>query len=175
MGKESQIDLLKLSPLAQQKIQELVAVLAEEGFGDGGRPPKDTDFATIEEFGHQAGRRVARALDERLTERHAEHFQQFQSCPACRALSDSTDPAKERSLQTRDGTVTLAPSLPSIARLVSGLFFPQRHSLKLDGCSYSPCVLEKVITVSAHVPSYQLGSKILEVVGEIQIAGNSIS
>jgi len=33
MGKESQIDALNLSPLAQRKIQELVALLADEGFG----------------------------------------------------------------------------------------------------------------------------------------------
>ncbi|NOY42529.1 MAG: hypothetical protein GXP26_11920 [Planctomycetes bacterium] len=49
MGKESPIDQFELSPLAQQKMQELLAVLAEDGFGDGGRPPKETDFATIEE------------------------------------------------------------------------------------------------------------------------------
>ncbi len=30
MGKESQIDALNLSPLAQRKIQELVALLADE-------------------------------------------------------------------------------------------------------------------------------------------------
>jgi len=137
MGKESQIDQFELSPLAQQKMQELLAVLAEDGFGDGGRPPKDTDFATIEEFGHQSGRSLARALDERLTERHAEHFQQSQSCPTCRALSDSTDPAKERSLQTRDGTVTLAePAFhcPTCQRA----FFVSVH-FAAKGWSNGPC------------------------------------
>lgn len=127
MGKESQIDQFEFSPLAQQKMQELVAVLAEDGFGDGGRPPRDTDFATIEEFGHQAGRRVARALDERLTQSHAEHFQQQNSCPTCRSLGDSTDSAKERSLQTRDGTVKLAePAFhcPTCQRA----FFPSAES-----------------------------------------------
>ena len=74
MGKESQIDALNLSPLAQWKIQELVALLADEGFGAEG-PARDTTFATIEAFGHQAGRKVARALDEHLTQRHAEYFQ----------------------------------------------------------------------------------------------------
>lgn len=57
MGKESQIDALNLSPLAQRKIQELVALLADEGFGAEG-PARDTTFATIEAFGHQAGRKV---------------------------------------------------------------------------------------------------------------------
>ncbi len=149
-------------------------MLSEDGFGNGGRLPKETDFATIEEFGHQAGRSLARALDERLTQSHAEHFQQLQSCPTCSVLGDSTDPAKERSLQTRDGTMTLAePAFhcPTCQRA----FFPQRKTLKFDGCSYSPSVLGKAITASAHIPSYQLGSKLLEVVGEIQIAGRQLN
>ncbi|NOZ40514.1 MAG: hypothetical protein GXP24_09845 [Planctomycetes bacterium] len=51
----------------------------------------------------------------------------------------------------------------------------QRNTLQLDGCSYGPRVLEKAITASAHVPSYQLGSKLLETVGEIQIAGRQLN
>jgi len=35
--------------------------------------------------------------------------------------------------------------------------------------------LGKAITASAHVPSYQLGSKLLEVVGEIKIAGRQLN
>ncbi len=107
MGQESQIDALNLSPLAQRKIQELVALLADEDFGAEG-PARDTTFATIEAFGHQAGRKVAWALDEHLTQRHAEYFQQEQICPTCGAQGDSSDPAKERRLQTCDGEVTLS-------------------------------------------------------------------
>ena len=58
MGQESQIDALNLSLLAQRKIQELVALLADEGFGAEG-PARGTTFATIEAFGHQAGRKVS--------------------------------------------------------------------------------------------------------------------
>lgn len=107
MGKESRLDQFNLSPLAQRKVQELVALLSEEGFGADG-PPRDTDFASIEAFGHQAGRKLARALDEHLTRRHAKHFQQDESCPACGDQCDATDVAKERPLRTCDGTVTLA-------------------------------------------------------------------
>ena len=67
MGGESQIEGRKLSPLAQQKIQELVALLAEDRFEDHGRPPKQTTFATIEDFGHQAGQAVAQAGADVLT------------------------------------------------------------------------------------------------------------
>lgn len=128
MGKESQIDQFNLSPRAQRKLQELVALLAEEGFGADG-PPRETDFATIEAFGHQAGRRLGRALDEHLTGRHAEHFQQDEDCPTCGARGDSTDPAKQRKLQTCDGTVKLAePAFhcPSCQRA----FFPSAHRVE---------------------------------------------
>ena len=54
-------------------------------------------------------------------------------------------------------------------------FFPQRIELKIDGGSYSPRVLEKAITASAHAPSYELGSKLLRVVGEIDIAGRQLN
>ena len=109
MGMESTIDSRKLSPLARQKMQELVAVLAAEEYGDDGRPPIDTDFATIENFGHQAGCHVAQALDEHLTRRHAEHFQEPQThpCPTCGECCELADAAKERPLQTGDGPVTL--------------------------------------------------------------------
>ncbi len=76
---------------------------------------------------------------------HPEHFQPPQSCLTCSVLGDSTDPSKERPLQTRDGTVTLAePAFhcPTCQRA----FSPQRSALQLDGCSYSPRVLESRLT-----------------------------
>lgn len=126
MGKESQIEAIDFSPLAQQKLQELVALLSAEGFGPDG-PPRDTTFATIEEFGHQTGRQLARAIDEHLTGQHATHFQDHESCPTCGLSGDSADSAKERSMQTRDGTVNLAePAFhcPTCTRA----FFPSANS-----------------------------------------------
>jgi len=48
----------ELSPLAQQKKQELIAVLAEDGFG-GGRLPKEADFATINGALHEHSTNVS--------------------------------------------------------------------------------------------------------------------
>ena len=50
-----------------EKWWEALVRKVEEEFGDDGRPPLDTTFSTIEEFGHQAGRHVAQALDEHLS------------------------------------------------------------------------------------------------------------
>jgi len=65
MGMDSRNEDLTLSPLAKQKFNELVALLAETGFGPDG-PSPDTDFATIERFGHRAGRMLGRAARSAL-------------------------------------------------------------------------------------------------------------
>ena len=108
MGNDSRNEDLALPPLAKQKFQELVAMLAETGFGRDG-PSPDTDFATIEQFGHRAGRMLGRAIDEHLAAQHAEHFQEA-SCPTCGASgeSDAVEKKKTRPLQTQDGTIPLA-------------------------------------------------------------------
>ena len=110
MGMDSQNEMEKsmLSAEARQKFDELVALLAEERYGTNG-PPIDTTFAEIEQFGHQTGRMLGRSLDEHLTHRHAEHFQEA-SCPTCGAFgeSDAEKNKKTRRLQTQDGKIPLA-------------------------------------------------------------------
>ena len=109
MGMDSRNEMEKsmLSAEARQKFDELVALLAEERYGPDG-PPIDTTFAEIEQFGHQAGRMVGRWLDEHLTDRHAEHFQEG-CCPTCGASGESdVGEKKTRPLQTVDGTIPLA-------------------------------------------------------------------
>ena len=81
MGKDAQNEDLDLTAEAKVKFEELVALLARMGFGDG--PPRDTTFAAIERFGHRAGRMMARAIDAKLVEQHTVHFQEEQPCPSC--------------------------------------------------------------------------------------------
>jgi len=64
---------LELTAEEKEKFRELVALLARHGFGAAG-PPRETTFAQIEKFGHQAGRMVARAIDARLAQQHAAYF-----------------------------------------------------------------------------------------------------
>ena len=54
---------VKLTDEAKKKFDECVTALAACGFGEDG-PPLDTTFAEIEEFEHEVGRMVARAVDE---------------------------------------------------------------------------------------------------------------
>lgn len=110
MGMDPRNEMKKsmLSAEARQKFDELVALLAAERYGPNG-PPIDTTFAEIEQFGHQTGRMLGRSLDEHLTYRHAEHFQEA-SCPTCGASgeSDAAENKKTRPLQTQDGKIPLA-------------------------------------------------------------------
>jgi len=58
---------------------------------------------------------------------------------------------------------------------VIGIVFPQRIALAIDGASYSPHVLTKVIVASAHVPSYLIGSKLLDELGGISISSRHLN
>jgi hypothetical protein len=61
------------------------------------------------------------------------------------------------------------------ARLVAGIFFPQRPVLKLNTHGYSPAVLNKIVQAAGQVKSHQLAAKILGVVGEISISGRHVN
>lgn len=97
---------LDLQPNVKEKLDELVALLAAHGFGEQG-PPRDTTFAQIEQFGHQAGRMLARAIDVSLAEQHATHFQDEQTCPTCGEKTPPKETPHELVLQTSDGEVAL--------------------------------------------------------------------
>lgn len=56
-----------------------------------------------------------------------------------------------------------------------GFFFPQRQSLRIDGSSFSPVVLKKNIVATAHTPSYAIGAKVLEVVGDVSISDRGLN
>lgn len=127
MGKDARNEDLDLTREARAKFEELVALLARHGFGEEG-PPRDTTFAEIERFGHQAGRMVARAVDVHLTEQHAGHFAGEQPCPACDEQQPNKASPHKLDLQTQDGEVRLhEPTChcPSCRRD----FFPSTHSV----------------------------------------------
>ena len=105
MSKDAQ-DRVKLTLDAQNKLEDCVAALAACGFGEDG-PPVATTFAEIEAFGHQVGRMVARAVDERLTSQHANHFQVDSQCPTCQHACAASETLSQRKLQTTDGDVPI--------------------------------------------------------------------
>jgi len=106
MSKEARNEDLDLQPEVKEKLDELVALLASHGFGETG-PPLETTFAQIEQFGHQAGRMVARAIDGHLAEQHAAHFTDEQPCPTCSEKQPPKESPHALPLQTPDGEVTL--------------------------------------------------------------------
>ena len=95
-----------LTDEARKKLEDCVAAMAACGFGPDG-PPIDTTFAEIEEFGHEVGKIVARALDEKLTNQHAAHFEGTAACPCCGATCPVAENPSTRDVQTTDGDVPL--------------------------------------------------------------------
>jgi hypothetical protein len=105
MGMEAQLPV-NLSPEAKATLDKLISLLAKDRYGTEG-PPRDTTFAEIEDYGHQAGRLVARRLDERLAGEHARHFQDASPCPTCKYLCVQEPDPHQLEMQTKDGPVTL--------------------------------------------------------------------
>ena len=62
----------------------------------------------------------------------------------------------------------------AIARFATGIFFPQRIPLKIDGRSYSPKVLETAMFCAARDPAYQLGAETLWETAEIRISARHL-
>lgn len=106
MSKEAQRAVV-LDDEVQKSFDDCVAALTAMRYGPNG-PPEDTTFAEIEEFGHEVGRMVGRAVDQRLTSQHAEQFQKAAVCPTCQTLCEPKLSPANRELQTSDGQVPIA-------------------------------------------------------------------
>lgn len=91
---------------ARKKFADCVAAMATCGFGAEG-PPLETTFAEIEEYGHEVGKMVARALDEKLTNQHAAHFHGTAACPRSETPCPVVENPDTRNVQTMDGDVSL--------------------------------------------------------------------
>lgn len=106
MGKEAQRAVV-LDAAVQKKLDECVAAVTAMRYGPEG-PPRDTTFAEIEAFGHEVGRMMGRAVDQRLASQHAEQFQKTTACPTCQTLCEPKPSPAERKIQTSDGRVPIA-------------------------------------------------------------------
>ena len=116
---------LELTAAERVKFDELVIMLAKRGFGEDG-PPRHTTFAEIERFGHQAGRMLARAVDGRLLEQHADHFAAEEPCPQCGQTHVPKEHGHDHPLQTDDGSVVMRE--PAFRCSPCGRdFFPSTH------------------------------------------------
>ena len=58
---------------------------------------------------------------------------------------------------------------------MSGIFFPQRIALRIDGGSVSPAVLEKKVLAVAYAPSYSIGELLLRKIGGIELSGRGLN
>ena len=125
MGKDARNQVL--SEDAKRKFDAFVEAAAACGFGPDG-PPIDTTFTEIEEFGHEVGRMVGRALDQTLTDQHAAHYGQGSACPSCGTECPPKELA-EREFQTSDGDVSLHEPVCRCS-VCNRDFFPSTHRIE---------------------------------------------
>ncbi|MHB9081264.1 MAG: hypothetical protein ACYC3X_27645 [Pirellulaceae bacterium] len=152
---------------AKKKFEECVSAMVVCGFGPDG-PPVETTFAEIEELGHEVWKMVARALDEKLTNQHAALSKVRRLAPAVGPCVPSQRIPTHAMFKRR----TVNPC--AIARCATGIFFPQRIALKIDGRSYSPKVLETAMFCAARDPAYKLAAETLRETAEIQISARHL-
>ena len=124
MGKDAQ-NVVVLSDEAQKKFDECVAALTAMRYGPDG-PPRDTTFSEIEAFGHEVGRMLGRAVDQRLTSDHASHFSGPSICPTCQRCCDPKPDRTDRQLQTSDGQVPISETACHCS-VCNRDFFPSAH------------------------------------------------
>ena len=127
MGKEAQRAVV-MDDEVQKKFDECVAALTAMRYGPEG-PPENTTFAEIEEFGHEVGRMLGRAVDQKLTSHHAEQFQKATACPTCQTLCEPKGPPAERELQTSDGSVPIAEPVCHCS-VCNRDFFPSAYRIE---------------------------------------------
>src|SRR5262249_15280347 len=95
-----------------------------------------------------------------------------QPCPQCGKLC--TVGSQERPCVPKEGSFPFA-SRSVTARLVVGIFFPQRPVLKLDGHGYSPTTMYHILYATAEVKSHQKAAKLLDVLDDLAISGRHVN
>lgn len=103
MSKEAQFTVV-LNDEARKKFDDCVTALTAMRYGPDG-PPENTTFAEMEEFGHEVGRMLGRAVDQQLASQHAGHFQKAAACPTCQTVGEPKPTPAQRKIQTSDGPV----------------------------------------------------------------------
>lgn len=107
MSKEARGKIEAVSPAVREKIRELAELMARERCVDG--LPSDLTFSEIEEWGHQAGRLLAAAVDQHVLHEHRAQLAAEQACPQC--SRPCVCQSRPRELVTRDGPVELTEAV----------------------------------------------------------------
>jgi len=63
---------------------------------------------------------------------------------------------------------------PPIARHAAGIFFPLRPALRLDGHSYTPALLQRILMLAGRLASFEQVAVALEVAAGVQLSGRHV-
>jgi hypothetical protein len=61
-----------------------------------------------------------------------------------------------------------------IARLAAGIFFPLRPALRLDGHSYTPALLQRIVTLAGRLASFEQVAVALEIAADVKVTGRHV-
>jgi hypothetical protein len=76
---------------------------------------------------------------------------------------------------TSKGEPSSTKNRSATARLVAGIFFPQRPLLKLGVHGYSPAILHKIVGVAGEVKSHKVAAKVLKLSAKLPISSRHVN
>ena len=145
--------------------------MARHAFGDAG-PGLDADLATLERVALAAAGGLTEGTLAVLLQQQAQALPAETPCPACgRSCPIRHEP---RTLATAHGG---APPLPRTRRPLPGLppnFSPPRPALCLGGHSYTPILLERIITLAGRLASFEQVAVALEIAADVKLTGRQV-
>jgi len=153
--------------ISEQEWETFFGVADRLGIDVRGLRDEEVRFHVLESAGHAFGRAVARATTEWLTFARAERLSGPQICPICGKRCPLVH--RVRQLETVDGPIELREPVCHCSACRRD-FFPQRPVLGLDQRSYSPAVVDKIVSANAEHKSASKAQKMLEKLAEVVVS-----
>ncbi len=164
----------QFAPEELQDIRDLAArwgkIVARHAFGDAG-PGLDADLATLERVALAAAGGLTEGTLAVLLQQQAQALPAETPCPACgRSCPIRHEP---RTLATAHGGALRYRELAAHCPACRRDFFPSASGPALGGHSYTPILLERIITLVGRLASSSLAVA-LEIAADVKLTGRQV-
>ncbi len=165
----------QFAPEELQDIHDLAArwgkIVARHAFGDAG-PDLDADLATLERVALAAAGGLTEGTLAVLLQQQAQALPAETPCPACgRSCPIRHEP---RTLATAHGGALRYREPAAHCPACRRDFFPSASGPALGGHSYTPILLERIITLAGRLASFEQVAVALEIAADVKLTGRQV-
>ena len=165
----------QFAPEELQDIRDLAArwgkIVARHAFGDAG-PGLDADLATLERVALAAAGGLTEGTLAVLLQQQAQALPAETPCPACgRSCPIRHEP---RTLATAHGGALRYREPAAHCPACRRDFFPSASGPALGGHSYTPILLERIITLAGRLASFEQVAVALEIAADVKLTGRQV-